>query len=440
MGTVTFILFFVWAAAMALSIWAFEVARMFARRAAKAIAQSPGVPKKPPSIAVILPIKGVEEDTAENLRALVKLTYPRLRFLFAVESDDDPVIPLLKQMSLQLPEDKRLASKIIVAGHTTSRGQKIHNQLAAVARTTSADDILVFMDADARPHDRWLPALISPLTDPEVGAATGYRLYLPNLAPTANLASTQVSVINAIIAALAGPAARNQAWGGSMAIKRTYFYDFGIDQAWQHALSDDYVLTIQVKHIHKKAIRFVHSCFVASSANFNWHTFFEFAPRQYKITRICSPWIWLTAVVGSSLYAVAFSYPLILWAVGLFTGRHDHLLLLMLFVLYITNVLRGHFLLEGSKLALADHPNASERLEAVTFWYTWGFPLALFINLFALLKSSVGRIIQWRGIIYRLDSATQTTVLNPILTPTPAAAPVADPELVAKQLVSDSAS
>jgi ceramide glucosyltransferase len=434
MQTLTFILFFAWAAAMVLSIWAFEVARMFARRAAKAQTQTLPNPKKLPAVALILPIKGIEEDTLENLHALFNLKYPRLRLLFAVESQDDPVIPLINQLSFQLPVEKRAYSKIIIAGHTTSRGQKIHNQLAAVARTTSADEVLVFMDADARPHDRWLPALVSPLSDPDVGASTGYRLYLPTPAPTANLASTQVSVINAIIAALLGPAARNQAWGGSMAIKRTNFFDFGIYQAWQNALSDDYVLTSQVKHVHSKAIRFVHSCFVASNANFNWHSFFEFAPRQYKITRICSPWIWLAAVVGSSLYALAFSYPLILWIVSLLIHRPDHLLLLMLAALYITNVLRGDLLLKGSKAALADHPTATQRLDAVAFWYTWGFPLALFINLIALLKSSIGRTIQWRGISYRLDSPTHTTVLNPIAQPAPASpepAPI-PPELVAK--------
>ena len=176
MATLTFILFFFWAAAMLLSVWACEVARRFARRIAKAAIAPPVHPPNPPAVALIVPIKGIEEDTAENIRALLRLTYPRLRFLFSVETEEDPVLPLLKQLTHALAEDK---CDIIIAGQSTSRGQKIHNQLAAVARTSSADEVLVFMDADAQPHDHWLTALVSPLDAPNVGAATGYRLYVP---------------------------------------------------------------------------------------------------------------------------------------------------------------------------------------------------------------------------------------------------------------------
>ena len=132
---------------MLLTIWAVEVARMFARRAAKAKNATYPLPENPPAVAIILPIKGIEEDTAENLRALLKLSYPNLRYFFSVESEGDPVIPLLRKLTVTLPADK---FEIVIAGMATKRGQKIHNQLAAVARTTAADEILLFMDADAR--------------------------------------------------------------------------------------------------------------------------------------------------------------------------------------------------------------------------------------------------------------------------------------------------
>jgi len=404
MATLSFILFLIWAFAMIFSFWAYEAARMFAKRCAKAKAAA--IPDTVPSIALILPIKNVEEDTAENLRALLKLTYPRLRFLFAVESQMDPVVILLKQLTADLPAEKY---ELIVAGCAVDRGQKVHNQLAAVARTSDADDVLVFMDADARPNDRWLPALIEPLAIPTVGASTGYRLYVPSPPPHAHLANAQVSVINATIAALLGPPKRNQAWGGSMAITRKNFFQLGIHRAWQNALSDDYVLTLQTKRIHRKDIHFTHACFVPSNAAFTWRSFFEFSVRQYKITKVCSPWLWRTAIVGSAIYCVAFIYPLILWPLSLHLGKPDHLLLLMFAAIYTINFLRGRQLLQGSQTALPEH---AEKFQAVAFWYTWAFPLALFINFFILLQSARGRTIQWRGISYRLDSATQTTILG----------------------------
>ena len=201
-----------------------------------------------------------------------------------------------------------------------------------------------------------------------------------------------VSVINAMIAALLGPPSHNHAWGGSMAITRKNFFDLGVKGAWQNSLSDDYALPA-AQRAAQKEIRFRHSCFVASTANFNWRSFFEFWPRQYKITKVCSHGLWLLAVAGSILYAVAFAYPLILWAIDLVIGRPDHRLLLMFSALYIANIIRGFFLLKGSKAAL---PEYAGQLQAVAFWYTWGFPLALFANLLALLKSAHRRTVMAR--------------------------------------------
>lgn len=78
-----FIMFFVWAAAMVLSIWAVEVARMFARRVKKEAqrrtrrnAEHSDEALPWPAMAVILPIKGVNQDTENNVRALLTQQCP----------------------------------------------------------------------------------------------------------------------------------------------------------------------------------------------------------------------------------------------------------------------------------------------------------------------------------------------------------------------------
>jgi cellulose synthase/poly-beta-1,6-N-acetylglucosamine synthase-like glycosyltransferase len=403
MQTLTFILFFVWAAAMILSIWAVEIARMFARRIQKAHLNPSAPAPNPPAVTIILPIKDVENDTPANLRALLNLAYPRLRFIFALESELDPAHHLLQQLLQSLPKNK---AQIVIAGQATARGQKIHNQLAAIDQTTPSDEILLFVDADAKPNDAWLPALVNPLLDPAVGATTGYRLYVPD-SPKPSVASIQVSIINASIAALLGPPHRNLAWGGSMAITRKNFFDLGIYDAWQHALSDDYVLSLQIKRVHKKLIRFSHSCFVPSSADFTWKSFFEFAARQYKITKVCAPSIWFISLIGSLIYLVAFNYPLVLWAYSIATGEPDHRLLLMFAAIYASNIIRGYFLYQGTLLAL---PQYKKTLKPLAFYFTLGIPLSLFTNFLALLKSSVGRTIQWRNITYTMNSPTDTIV------------------------------
>jgi hypothetical protein len=321
-----------------------------------------------------------------------------------VESEDDPVVLLLQQLTHPLPQGK---CEIVIAGRATNRGQKIHNQLAAVAHTTEADEVLVFMDADAHPNNSLLPALVPPLFEEKVGATTGYRIYVPH---NTHPATTNLCIINASIAALLGPPSRNHAWGGSMAITRKNFFDLGIHEAWQHALSDDYVLSHQIRNVHKKIIRFSHASFLPSVADFNWKSFFEFAPRQYKITKVCAPSLWLITLVGCVLYFFAFAAPLVTWLVSLAIGRHDPLFLYLFLGLYGVNILRGYFLLRGCKAAFPQH---ARKFQRIGLWFILGLPIALFVNLLALLASAVGRTIRWRGIAYTMHSMTETSVARP---------------------------
>lgn len=438
-----FLMFFVWLAAMVLSCWAWEVARMFARRMEKeaqrrAAGQEPDHIRRWPSVAVILPIKGVDADTPENLAALLAQQYPAFRLLFAVESETDPIVPLLRDLAAKTT----VPLQIVTAGIATTRGQKVHNQLAAVAHTTDADEILVFMDADAHPADEWIRDLVRPLaqdgtgrpeyappppaatastTTGEVGATTGFRFYIPEPHAAAGktsgptLASSMVSVINAAVAALLGPGWRNIAWGGSMALYRRDFFSFGIQDAWQNALSDDYVLSWCVKNRAKRKIHFVQGCLVASAADFDWPAFWEFAARQYRITKVCACGVWLTAIGAAALYLTGLAYTLVFFLLSVLTivpaqsltGRIDFPLGIMFIALYTVNWLRGRFLIQG---AIAGLPAHAAKLEQSRFWYTWGYPLTLAINLLALLKSAAGRTIDWRGIRYRMNSRLQTTV------------------------------
>jgi cellulose synthase/poly-beta-1,6-N-acetylglucosamine synthase-like glycosyltransferase len=328
-----------------------------------------------------------------------------------VESDQDPVLGLLEKLAT---EDSRI--EIVVAGAATSRGQKVHNQLAAVERTTEQDQVLAFMDADATPGPTWLKALVAPLNREEIGATTGYRYYVPVTEHTSNKI---VSVLNAQVAGLLGPYRRTFAWGGSMAIRRDDFYSFGLHDLWQHALSDDYVLSYCVKNRAKSKIHFVPQCLVASEANFNWASLFEFAVRQYRITKVCAPWVWLTAVGGALIYLTAFCYTLFNAIYGFVAPRSftpsEHFNQIAMFVtLYVLSVVRGLLLVRGGMELLPEHKDAIRSTRLVA---TLGLPWCYLINFLSLLGSAFGSNIVWRGIAYQMVSRTHTIVQRPHITP-----------------------
>ncbi len=409
--SVSTIFFFVWLTALLLAIWAVRIAQRFGIRMPKYINRPIEIEgSRYPRVAVILPIKGVDDDTHANIQALLDQDYPEYRLIFAVESDDDPVVNTLEKIAR---EDSRV--EIIVAGLATNRGQKVHNQLAAAERTSEHDEVLAFMDADARPNPQWLRALVAPLTREEIGATTGYRYYVPVTEHTANKI---VSVLNAEVAALLGPYRRTLAWGGSMAIRRVDFYGFGLHGLWQHALSDDYVLSYCVKSKAKSKIHFVAQCLVPSEANFNWASLFEFAVRQYRITKVCAPFVWLTGIGGSLLYLTAFCYTLFYSIFGFFGHGPTHTVIgnehanqmAMFVTLYGTSMLRGYLLVRGGQRLL---PEYQAPIGSAIFWATFGMPWCYMINLLALIGSAFGRTIVWRGIAYEMVSRTHTVVHRP---------------------------
>ncbi len=322
--------------------------------------------------------------------------------LFAVESATDPVVPALKQLAGELG----CRTQIVVAGIARDRGQKIHNQLAAVARTNADDHILAFMDADANPGPKWLHALVHPLTyGPWVGATTGYRFYVPDQPHPAN---ALLCVANAGVAVLFGPFRRTFAWGGSMAIRREDFFGYGVNDAWQHALSDDYCLTWCVKKQARKQIHFVPQCMVASECHHTWRSLFDFAVRQYRITRICSPGAYLAAVLGPLLYLgamIVLPVAAVLAAAG--GAWFWWLFLAGEIALYGATILRGLFLLRvGKRLLPAQWPTISRRWA----WFTIYYPAVQAFNLTAVAVAGVGRRINWRGITYTMVSRTETHV------------------------------
>src|SRR4029079_15291236 len=94
------VFFGIWAVAMVLAIWAVRVAQRFAVRMPR-IAATPNYLEhgRFPRVAVILPIKGVDDDTPENIQALLNQDYPEYRLIFSVESDEDPVVGMLEKIA-----------------------------------------------------------------------------------------------------------------------------------------------------------------------------------------------------------------------------------------------------------------------------------------------------------------------------------------------------
>jgi cellulose synthase/poly-beta-1,6-N-acetylglucosamine synthase-like glycosyltransferase len=159
------------------------------------------LPEFTPFASVIAPCRGLEQGLLENLIALCQQNYPAYEILFVIDKADDLSLGVIEKVNDSEGKANRILGRIIVAGEATDSGQKVHNLRVAAQEIASNSRVLVFVDSDARPHQNWLRLLVAPLHDEKLGAATGYRWFIP---VTGGFASHLCSVWNASIASALG--------------------------------------------------------------------------------------------------------------------------------------------------------------------------------------------------------------------------------------------
>jgi cellulose synthase/poly-beta-1,6-N-acetylglucosamine synthase-like glycosyltransferase len=270
--------------------------------------------------------------------------------------------------------------------------------LTAVA-TIEDDCVIAFADSDIRPPSEWLARLVEPLGRAGVGAATGYRFYLPE---RGSFASLLRSAWNAGVLTLLGDHDHNFAWGGSMAITRATFRQAGVEDAWKGVLSDDYALTHAVRRAGFQ-IEFVPRCVVPSVGTVGLTEVLAWCARQMAITRVYWPNLWRIAG-GSQVAYCAFLIAGSMMAVsGSFTV--GAMLATVLAAGVVSGALRIHAIQQIA-------PEWKKRLSGFKTTYVLLAPLVGFLSAYGFFRSLLSRRIRWRGKNYEMKSSTQTLILE----------------------------
>jgi cellulose synthase/poly-beta-1,6-N-acetylglucosamine synthase-like glycosyltransferase len=327
-------------------------------------------------VIVFCPCKGTDAEFEGNVRSILDQDYLNYEVRFIVESNDDPACEVLR----------RFGVKILVAGHATSRGQKVHN-LAYAVQSCGDADVYVFCDSDARFPPNWLSLLLAPLDERNV--TTGYRWYV---AERFNIATLLRSAWNASSLGILGDHNRNFAWGGSTAMRRSTFDRLGILNAWQGSVSDDYAITRAAQHSGTK-INFVPECLVPSYGECSFQELLEFTTRQIIITRVYHPSLWRIGFIGHVIFNAAF------WILPL---THPVLWL----VIFALSGMKSWIRLRAVETVLP------ARLFRHRWFYILASPLVALLYLYNMIASMLSTDIVWRQIHYKLVSPNETRVFG----------------------------
>lgn len=394
-----------WAAIVAQLLYLYNAARNYhyalSRYAAR---QRPGYQ---PRVALIVPCKGLDARFQLNTGSLLRQDYDHYRLFFVVEDSSDPAYAALCEAKETFGRDSKAQDvQILVAGPSTSCSQKIHNLLYAIGCVPDDTEALAFADSDVCVPSDWLCHLVRPLKRDKYGLTTGYRWFIP---AQRNLPTFAMSAMNAAIAQLLGNTRFNLAWGGSMAMRAEDFRRLKVSEIWQNTLSDDLSLNRIVRRAGL-AVRFVPTCLVPSFAATTWPDLYEFARRQFLITRVYAPGSWWLGFL-SSLGSVAGLWGGLVLAAWAAANHAEYISLYgavpvvfgagLIFRATLRQLMAvrilGEYLPQLAPAAIAD----------IVGCWLWSVLLFVFI-----LSSAFGRTIRWRGIRYRLISPTRTQVLG----------------------------
>jgi cellulose synthase/poly-beta-1,6-N-acetylglucosamine synthase-like glycosyltransferase len=360
-----------------------------------------------PRTVLIVPCKGLDSDFRKNITSFFNQDYEDYLLWFVVADKSDPAYSELCNLKNKLDRSSKAKDvQVFIAGQGQSCSQKIHNLLYCYERIGDDVEVLAFADSDVCVRSDWLSHIVYPLRKSKSGAASGYRWFIPK---KNNLASLALSAVNAKVAQLLGNTRFNQAWGGSMAIRVDVFRQVRLDKIWPKVLSDDLSLSSSVKKAGMK-VAFVPACLVASYESTTWAMLFEFTRRQFLITRISTPGTWWFGL-ASSLFSVLGLWAGTALAVYAAMIREENLpLFAAVPVLFFAGQLIRAILRQRmiGKLLKEQLPQikAASAADILLFWL-WSLLL-----LFLIISSAFGRTIVWRGIRYRLLSATETIVVS----------------------------
>jgi ceramide glucosyltransferase len=129
--------------------------------------QSPVADADLPAVSMIKPVHGLEPQLRENIESFFRQDYPRFEILFGADSEDDPALGIVRQVSASYPH---VESRIIVHGlppwpnpqtfslHTLSQAAKY--------------GVIVASDSDVEVAPNYLREVVAPLLKPGIAMTT----------------------------------------------------------------------------------------------------------------------------------------------------------------------------------------------------------------------------------------------------------------------------
>ncbi|MFV1966061.1 MAG: glycosyltransferase family 2 protein [Pirellulaceae bacterium] len=346
-----------------------------------------------PNTLVVLALRGCDPSLRDCLRALFSQDYPRYTVRVVVDNRADPAWGMVER-AIQ----ERNATHVSVRALKDPSDQctlKCSALYQATADLEGAVDVVAFLDADVIPHRTWLRELVNPLDDASVGAAMGNRWYAPRDGHWGSLVRFVWNV-----GAVINMYYWNIPWGGTLAVRADILRNTDLRAQWSKAGCDDVPLYRVLLKLRLKLV-FVPDLLLVNRDEINVTRCLKFVWRQMLWVRLYHPVCWWICAVFHYLtiaaqWAALVLAPLAVWterwvAAGVLAGLFlaNYLVTFALVVCVERQARRvlasrgGGNTVRWTKILAA--LQLTQVVTAVAFLYAW-----------------FARVVEWRGIRYRV--------------------------------------
>ncbi|HEV2198330.1 MAG TPA: glycosyltransferase [Bryobacteraceae bacterium] len=125
-----------------------------------------------PPVSILKPFRGLDPGAYENLASFCRQDYPDYEVVLCIDPDNAKVRQVVEQVRRDFPE--RSIRVLLGSGRVAT-----NDKVAKLARLVGEahNEIVVISDSDVRVRPDYLQALISPLSDPCIGAVTCFYVH-----------------------------------------------------------------------------------------------------------------------------------------------------------------------------------------------------------------------------------------------------------------------
>lgn len=335
-----------------------------------------------PKCNIFIPCKGISDEFANNIEQFFKISYPNYNLYFAVESQTDTAVAVIKE---KIEFYKK--GELVVSEETKFCGQKNLNLVRAVDFSDKTAEIYIFADSDIAPDAKsWLDSMISPFQKENITATTGFRWLFPKNKSLGGLVHSFQNYILFVLFVFAAKFFNSGLWGGSMAIRKKDYDDLGVRERWLETSVDDLSLS-EILVRNKKKTQFCFDAITDTDDTINdYSKTGKWFVRQVQYLKYHAKLLWIAAILMSII--AILMYVAVLFIV-IFSIMSAQLILVPVFFLGGIYLFSAMFALFGKSKNMVQFVLLS--------------PISLFNLCVSVVKTVFENKIDWSGYRYFMN-------------------------------------